>query len=71
MLKQKQNRMNIEKLISKAFNRHDEPKQENTYTPKATMVCVQSTVYPNGKAQFSPNGTGEFYGLIGNTKQKK
>jgi len=26
--------MNIEKMISKAFNRHDEPKSENTYKPK-------------------------------------
>ena len=38
---------------------------ENTYTPKAKgMVCVAKTVYPNEKAQFSPNGTGEFYGIV-------
>ena len=38
---------------------------ENTYTPKAKgMVCVAKTVYPNGEPQFSPNGTGEFYGIV-------
>ena len=43
---------------------------ENTYTPRAkNVICVERTVYPNGEPQFSPNGTGEFYGIV-ETKEK-
>lgn len=28
------------------------------------VVCIMSTVYPEGKAVFSPHGTGEFYGIV-------
>ena len=45
---------------------------DNTYTPRAkNIVCVQKTVYPNDKPQFSPNGTGEFYGLVELKNEKK
>ena len=44
---------------------------ENTYTPRAkNVVCISKTTYPTEKgAQFSPNGTGEFYGIV-ETKEK-
>ncbi len=41
--------------------------KENEYKPK--FVCVATTAYPNGKAQFSPNGSGEWYGIT-ETKKK-
>ena len=46
---------------------------ENTYTPpKKTMVCVARTVYPNEQNEpiFSPNGTGEFYGIVETKKEE-
>jgi hypothetical protein len=45
---------------------------DNTYTPRAkNIVCVRTTVYPNDKPVFSPNGTGEFYGLVELKNEKK
>jgi len=47
---------------------------DNTYTPRAkNVVCVQRTVYPNesNTPTFSPNGTGEFYGLVELKNEKK
>jgi hypothetical protein len=59
----------MEKLIKKWLNKGVQPTgwEKNTYTPK-----IAKTVYPNwekgnnGKPILSPNGTGEFYGLIEN-----
>lgn len=59
-------------LIQKWLNKETKPSgwEKNTYTPK-----VKKTVYPNwekgndGTPCLSPNGTGEFYGLIENVKR--
>lgn len=56
------------KCIAKFLNRNTKEVswEKNTYTPPK----VQKTVYPNwekgndGSPCLSPNGTGEFYGLI-------
>ena len=55
-------------LIDKWLNKSTNPTtKENEYKPK--FVCVATTAYPNGKAQFSPNGSGEWYGIT-ETKKK-
>lgn len=59
-------------LIQKWLNKETKPTgwEKNTYIPK-----VKKTVYPNwekgndGTPCLSPNGTGEFYGLIENVKR--
>jgi len=60
-------------LLTKWLNKQTKETQtENTFTPRAkNIVCVQKTVYPNDKPQFSPNGTGEFYGLVELKNEKK
>lgn len=52
-------------LISKWFKKKPEPMEETKSAP-----LVSKTIYPNwekgndGSPTVSPNGTGEFYGLI-------
>ena len=58
----------MEKLIKKWLNKGVQPTwwEKNTYEP----LKIKKTIYPNwekgnnGQPILSPNGTGEFYGLI-------
>jgi hypothetical protein len=61
----------IKGSIDAWLNREVKPSQlENEYTPKRKLA-LSHTVFPNwsnkfptGKPIFSPNGTGQWYGLI-------
>ena len=32
---------------------------------KKPVIKIRATIYPDGKPRMSPNGTGEWYGIIG------
>lgn len=34
---------------------------------KKPVIKIARTVYPDGKPRMSPNGSGEWYGLVGET----
>jgi hypothetical protein len=52
------------------LNKNVKPTEtENTYTPPKRLK-VEKTVYPKGEPTYSPNGTGEWYGLVDNLKSK-
>jgi len=36
---------------------------------KKPVIKIGSTVYPDGKPRMSPNGTGEWYGIIEDKKK--
>ena len=38
---------------------------------KKPVVKIARTVYPDGKPRLSPNGTGEWYGIVDENKNKK
>ena len=59
---------NIINKIHKAFKvATSEVCEENVYKPRAKgIVCVKKTIYPEGRARISKNGTGEWYGIIEN-----
>jgi hypothetical protein len=38
-------------------------------TYRKPILKIKRTVYPDGKPRMSPNGSGEWYGLIGKIKE--
>jgi hypothetical protein len=36
---------------------------------KKPVIKIARTVYPDGKPRMSPNGSGEWYGLVGETSK--
>lgn len=37
---------------------------------KKPVVKIAKTVYPEGKPRMSPNGTGEWYGIVDKSRKK-
>lgn len=38
---------------------------------KKPVIKIARTVYPDGKPRMSPNGSGEWYGLVGETTKSE